>query len=72
MAEKSFWGNKKDKEWFANFFHYYGIYVVILIFFAFVTPEIVKSESINVYFCAFSPFSVNIVCDNSTGPEIVV
>jgi len=36
MAEKSFWGNKKDKEWFANFFHYYGIYIIVLIFFALV------------------------------------
>lgn len=33
MAEKSFWGNKKDKEWFANFFHYYGKYIVVLLFF---------------------------------------
>ena len=33
MAEKSFWGNKKDKEWFANFFHYYGMYIAVLLFF---------------------------------------
>lgn len=24
MAEKSFWGEKKDLEWFSNFFFYYG------------------------------------------------
>lgn len=29
MAEKSFWNDKKDKEWFANFFFYYGIYIAI-------------------------------------------
>ena len=28
MAEKSFWGEKKDLEWFSNFIYYYGKYIV--------------------------------------------
>lgn len=31
MAEKSFWGEKKDAEWLSNFFFYYGKYVIVLI-----------------------------------------
>lgn len=28
MAEKSFWSYKKDKEWFMNFFFYYGKFII--------------------------------------------
>lgn len=31
MAEKSFWSDKKDKEWFSNFFFYYGKYIIAVI-----------------------------------------
>ena len=31
MSEKSFWSNKKDKEWFSNFFFYYGKYIIAAI-----------------------------------------
>ena len=33
MAEKSFWSDKKDKEWFSNFFFYYGKYIIVAIIF---------------------------------------
>lgn len=33
MAEKSFWSNKKDKEWFSNFLFYYGKYIIVVIVF---------------------------------------
>ena len=28
MAEKSFWGEKKDLEWVSNFFFYYGKFII--------------------------------------------
>lgn len=28
MAEKSFWSDKKDREWVSNFFFYYGKYII--------------------------------------------
>ena len=31
MAEKSFWSDKKDKEWISNFLFYYGKYIIAAI-----------------------------------------
>lgn len=31
MAEKSFWGEKKDLEWFSNFIYYYSKYIVFFL-----------------------------------------
>ena len=34
MAEKSFWGEKKDLEWFSNFFYYYGKFILVFVLLA--------------------------------------
>lgn len=34
MAEKSFWGEKKDREWFSNFLFYYGKFIIVFIILA--------------------------------------
>lgn len=31
MAEKSFWGEKKDLEWVSNFFFYYGKFIIVFL-----------------------------------------
>ena len=31
MAEKSFWSEKKDKEWVANFFFYYTKHIIVIL-----------------------------------------
>lgn len=36
MAEKSFWGGKKDLEWFSNFFFYYGKFIIAFLVLAFI------------------------------------
>ena len=32
MAEKSFWNEKKDKEWFSNFLFYYSKHMIAIVF----------------------------------------
>lgn len=32
MADKSFWGDRKDLEWFKNFIYYYKIHIAVIIF----------------------------------------
>ena len=34
MAEKSFWGEKKDLEWVSNFFFYYGKFIAVFMLLA--------------------------------------
>ena len=40
MAEKSFWSNNKDKEWFSNFLFYYGKYISVVIVFIAIIEQI--------------------------------
>lgn len=52
MAEKSFWGNKKDKEWFFNFFYYYGKYIIVaLVLIAIIICAAVSCNRKTVYDC---------------------
>ena len=32
MADKSFWSEKKDSEWFKNFIYYYKIHIIVILF----------------------------------------